>query len=52
LDGFHDTTALAVHFSWFLPLINSIPQWLVLKMNPGFSSFIDFKKVFLWLNPR
>ena len=45
LDGFHDFGPLAVQFSWFMPLFFRLPRWLLLKINPGFETFIKFKLV-------
>ena len=45
IDGFHEFGALAVQFSWFMPLMNAIPQWLLFRLNPGMLSFVKFKQV-------
>ncbi|KAK3170072.1 hypothetical protein OEA41_009457 [Lepraria neglecta] len=47
INSFHDFGALALQFAWFMPLMNSIPQQLLLKLNPGMKSFVDFKKELL-----
>jgi len=35
---------IAVQFSWFLPLVNSVPDWIVHKLNPGYGAFLEFKQ--------
>ncbi len=45
IDGFHDLGPLAVQFKWFMPLFARLPRWLVLRINPGFGTFIKFKMV-------
>lgn len=37
--------ALALQFAWFMPLMDMIPQRLLLKLNPGMLTFVEFKKV-------
>ncbi|KAF6241485.1 hypothetical protein HO173_000195 [Letharia columbiana] len=43
IDGFHDLGPLAVQFKWFMGLFARLPRWLVLKINPGFGTFIRFR---------
>ncbi|KAI4161885.1 MAG: hypothetical protein LQ342_004451 [Letrouitia transgressa] len=43
LDGFHAFSAYAVQFKWFMPLFFMLPRWVVLRINPGFESFIKFR---------
>ena len=45
IDGFHDLGPLAVQFKWFMGLFAKLPRWLVLKINPGFGTFIRFRMV-------
>lgn len=45
MDGFHDLGPLAIQFKWFMPLFARLPLWIVLKLNPGFGTFIEFKRV-------
>ncbi|KAL6720904.1 hypothetical protein ACLMJK_000003 [Lecanora helva] len=44
LDGFHAFSALAVQFKWFLPLFFMLPRPTVRRINPGFESFVGFRK--------
>lgn len=45
IDGFHDLGPLALQFKWFMGFFASLPRWVVLKINPGFGTFIKFKQV-------
>lgn len=45
MDGFHDLGPLVLHYKWFMGFFANLPRWLVLKINPGFGTFIKFKLV-------
>ena len=45
ITSFHEVGSLAVQFNWVIPLINSMPIWLLRKLEPGMVSFLEFKGV-------
>jgi hypothetical protein len=34
--------AMAVQFSWFMPLINSLPDFITKAANPGYVDFLEY----------
>ncbi|RAL60631.1 hypothetical protein DID88_009949 [Monilinia fructigena] len=47
IDGFHKFGPLAVQFSWFIPMMNMIPEILRRTLNPGANKFVEFKQELL-----
>ncbi|KAA8566069.1 hypothetical protein MFRU_039g00150 [Monilinia fructicola] len=47
IDGFHKMGPLAMQFSWFIPMMNMIPETLRRSLNPGANKFVEFKQELL-----
>ncbi|KAM0802677.1 oxoglutarate/iron-dependent oxygenase [Usnea florida] len=43
ITGFHDLGPFAVQFKWFMPMFQRLPRRLILKINPGFETFVRFR---------
>ncbi|KAK4998302.1 hypothetical protein LTR66_002448 [Elasticomyces elasticus] len=41
--GVHEMGAMARHYKWLLPTLDSLPHWLVTKLNPGMHEFFVFQ---------
>lgn len=44
ITSFHEMGAMANMFSWYMPLVNSLPDSFVKKINPGYADFLTFKE--------
>ena len=44
ITSFHEMGAMANMFSWYMPLVNSLPDSFVKKFNPGYADFLEFKE--------
>ncbi|KAG6355076.1 hypothetical protein INS49_004157 [Diaporthe citri] len=43
MQGGFESTNVTKHFIWLLQLINSLPAWLAVKMNPDIAVFVEWK---------
>lgn len=43
MQGGFDATNVTKHFIWLLRLVNSLPAWLAVKMNPDIAVFVQSK---------
>ncbi|KAJ9660877.1 hypothetical protein H2201_006769 [Coniosporium apollinis] len=42
--GVHEMGAMARYFKWMMPVLNSLPPWLVTNLNPGMHEFFVFQE--------
>ncbi len=43
--GVHEMGAMARQFSWLMPLLDALPQWLTLKLDPGTAKYYEHIEV-------
>lgn len=43
MQGGFESTNVTKHFIWLLRLMNSLPDWLAVKMSPGIAIFVQWK---------
>ena len=41
----HETGAIAKQFGWFMPLMDSLPDWFVSKVDEGMKLWCEFRRV-------
>lgn len=44
MQGGFESTNVTKHFIWLLRLVNSLPAWLAVKMNPDIAVFVEWKE--------
>lgn len=44
MQGGFESTNVTKHFIWLLRLMNSLPAWLAVKMNPDIAVFVEWKE--------
>lgn len=42
--GVHETGTIAKQFGFFLPLLDSLPDWIVSKIDPGMNLFCELRR--------
>lgn len=44
MQGGFESTNVTKHFIWLLRLVNSLPAWVAVKMNPDIAVFVEWKE--------
>lgn len=44
MQGGFESTNVTKHFIWLLRLVNNLPTWLAVKMNPDIAVFVEWKE--------
>jgi cytochrome P450 len=52
MDSIHHIGAAAKQFSWLLPVLLSIPEWITTRLDAGMAAFANFQNVCTLLTHR